>query len=562
MNCMEGLMRKFWEIETVVQLKNLMLTGSQHILQDLPPVPRKWTKLKESLLHFQSKKLHIGDVFAEGKSLGFDNMECVEMLKFLHATGEFVYYSTTEELRKLVVLDPQWLANEFSKLITYKGLSDEMADIVEMRQERIMLKMKAKKLGEVEESNILKLPTRDSNSAEVKLEEKLQKSENDVKELLQLLCGTNICIKASENDYIVPCKLPVGHPPSKRWSMYPAKGVNQITYQLLFSVIPIDFFSNLIVQIEKEKDNFVKSWEPLYYASVIVFNYAKLPSICDNHEDGEESIASERHPCDRDSKQTVPQEEVASHSAGGRNHDSKFEPHHVRIIISFPRKTLQITARGPFPCCVVSHVLKTIEELRRRCFPQLHVTQQLLCPQCVLEGKDTVLNLEQDEPVCPAGDNLFNWKNVLKGVYKSETTIDEHRHLLINELNNRVCPSMFVVLPINTDSLDFLNRFVYSYLKDGLAVHFLCESTDGFHFTGTEGFRLEKPKAFLAKFGSHMNRFLDLLTSSAQFVPDVWYLTGQDRKAGIVAKNTLEDVAFVLKKVTVLDYLFIFYFSV
>ena len=76
--------------------------------------------------------------------------------------------------------------------------------------------------------------------------------------------------------------------------------------------------------------------------------------------------------------------------------------------------------------------------------------------------------------------------------------------VVFDALENYHSPKLFVVLPININSLSLKDRIVYSYLKDSYAVHLLCECPDQWHFLDSPGFRIAKPKEFLLKYGKHL----------------------------------------------------------
>ena len=79
-------------------------------------------------------------------------------------------------------------------------------------------------------------------------------------------------------------------------------------------------------------------------------------------------------------------------------------------------------------------------------------------------------------------------------------------------LEDHHCPRLFVVLPINLEGLSFKDRFVYSYLRDGYAVHLLCECPDQWHFIDSPGFRVGRPKEFFGKYGSRVCKLLRIVS--------------------------------------------------
>ena len=91
-------------------------------------------------------------------------------------------------------------------------------------------------------------------------------------------------------------------------------------------------------------------------------------------------------------------------------------------------------------------------------------------------------------------------------------TAGQARRVVGETLEDYYCPKLFVVLPINMEGLSFKDRFVYSYLRDGYAVHLLCECPDQWHFVDSPGFRIGKPKLFFEKYGNRVCKVLRMIS--------------------------------------------------
>ena len=106
--------------------------------------PVRWLKLEADILDkaSQRKYLALSDVMVLASVLGIDEVELQSFLKFHHVLGDFIYY-VEPGLRKIVITDPQWLADMFKTLITSQGfilernISSKICE--ELKQGRVTL---------------------------------------------------------------------------------------------------------------------------------------------------------------------------------------------------------------------------------------------------------------------------------------------------------------------------------------------------------------------------------------------------------------------------------------
>ena len=293
-NCLDGLRIKLRDDKRMKDLWMKLCNAGNHILKNdaVRRIPKKWKELKEILMAMETPKIDLETVFDKGSRVGCPEDECVSMLKFFHAIGDIVFY---EDLDGLVVLHPEWLANQLKKVVTYQN-----HDLVQ--EGRITLK-KARESWTYMDEN----------------------------EQLQLLClfeNMGLSVKMPDNSYLFPCLLPLGQPCERRWPIYPEENERQLSYLIQFNFIPITFFSRLIIRIETEKDRLVRTWEPEYYASTILFDYKGRPNWCEVHTTEYEAI------------------------------QKKMDLYRVRIKLNSRKRTLHVTVRGATPCCTFQHVKK------------------------------------------------------------------------------------------------------------------------------------------------------------------------------------------------------------
>ena len=86
-------------------------------------VPLLWFKVKEKLKATGEKWLEWDRVKEIAKAEGLKDEKTLQAaLHFLHRVGDLVYFS---DMREFVVIDPQWLINMLSKVITIPGYREQ-----------------------------------------------------------------------------------------------------------------------------------------------------------------------------------------------------------------------------------------------------------------------------------------------------------------------------------------------------------------------------------------------------------------------------------------------------
>ena len=202
----------------------LQLAHSSHIS---PVVPVEWVRLHEMLtLHRKNGTNFVNwNTYASwGSQCGIlpDNLEMATT--HLHNSGSMIYYPA-KELKDLVVLNPQWLADVMSCLITIKN--------------NFVVKgyIQAKHLPDI----FRKYP------------EKIHDT------LIQLLQQFKIIYPVSENkeSYLVPSLLPQARPSEEIMKVFPTKIPDELVCVgriFKFGQLPLGLFSRLIVSILNNTD--------------------------------------------------------------------------------------------------------------------------------------------------------------------------------------------------------------------------------------------------------------------------------------------------------------------
>jgi len=117
----------FWPIDnskgalgdiTIQELRESIMDtacGMKHIEMQ---VPLAWTRIYDKLMETKKRNLTISDVIEISKKYQIDSMEQASaMLSFFHQLGMILHFNKTEELRDLVILEPQWLVDALTMVI-------------------------------------------------------------------------------------------------------------------------------------------------------------------------------------------------------------------------------------------------------------------------------------------------------------------------------------------------------------------------------------------------------------------------------------------------------------
>lgn len=425
-----------------------------------PMIPRKWLDVRRDIL----QRIDSNEFLKEQPVMSryeYCNVArkhgvCKDdrlhaMLHYFHSLGCFLYFDNGPDI---IVLNPQWLARQICTLLSYKQSWIESGFLDHKILSEVWSHMS---------------------------------SDNQCK-LLELFRQLGLCIPVSgERKELFPCRLPIGHPQEDMWPRQPDVGQKQLTLTRKFSFIPINFFGKLIVEINKGKLKFAPMTKPLYLANHVVFISEENPAAC--------GLCSGSFSDDIALRQ------------GSR--------HRVHLELKPYFLSLETTVRGPRPCCLMESLNTVIRGLLQAV--NVSVKTSIVCPKCFTTFKDFPFlfheeNLNVLAATCGYGHDLGSWEQVLRGHSVVLDAIDYSIGKLEERLDERHCPRLFTLLPVNKECLPFKEFLVHSLLKDGFEVHLLCEFPGEWHFLQSPGFRVSKPKAFVRKYGKRVYQVLKLVS--------------------------------------------------
>ena len=437
----------FGENPSVKKLKDALLVQARKLLQDFPDKPKKWVDVLQELVRLSTQEDELPVMVVDAVRRIAEQYGVTEehkfllMLKFFANIGDIIYH---ERVPDVVVLDPEWLAEELSSLISFK--QDWFED------------------------GVLKL-------------EDLKKawkhmSEKNREDLLRLFRHFRICFPIDDTRELFPCRLPVGMPHPSFWAPVPEKEERQVSYLCRLSFIPSVFFPEIVVEVNRNED-VVDPPKPRFFCNRILYETREEPANC--------------HNC-----QGVPPEDHGKH-------------HRVHIELLHPQNAVMVTVRGPRPCCIAKRLCNMIKSIAGE---NVIVKFSLLCPQCVVESADCPMSLKtsQGHPLsCDNGHRVGMVSDVLQGkvLFSPKST----QVIQCDVVDNTHCPGLFVILPVNQEALSFLEYIQYTILKDGFAVHFLCEQPGEWHFLSTPGFPLRRVEKFVKAYGGRAYKVLEQIVT-------------------------------------------------
>ena len=309
-------------------------------------------------------------------------------------------------------------------------------------------------------------------------------------DILHLFRHFKICFPVDDKRELFPCRLPVGQPNPSFWPPMPDKAERQVSYMCWFSFVSNVLFPEIIVEVNRNKD-VVDPPKPRYFCNRILYETSEEPRGCRN--------------C----------------AATPSGHHGK---HRVHIELIHHEDAVMVTVRGPRPCCIASRLLDTIKSIAGE---NVTIKLSLICPQCVVGqvDKPKFLKITQRHQVsCDSGHRVGLVSDLLQGKIKFD--LQPPVELKSHPLGDIHCPRLFVMLPVNKEALSYLEYIQYTILKDGFAVHFLCEQKGEWHFLSKPGFPLRRVKWFVKAYGGRAFKMLEKIVKkevSATAVDSVCY---------------------------------------
>ena len=490
---------------SVRELKECLTNNIEVLLRQksYTEISQKWAMARDSLQQILQSDLEmqrepvvsLQRIQKLAKDLKID--AATAMIKFFHSQGDLLWYDNIPELQESVIIEPKWLSVVLRKAVSFRPEVDFIND------------------GILNHKHFTTIWQDISNGTRGGL--------------LPLFRRAGLCFQLSDTEEMFPCCLPVGWPDNDIWPSVPSESELQLTYDFVFSFLPPSFFSDLTVEIHKRKRlSYPSNIKPVYYRFHVVF-LTKTCGLCSHHEEAKASdVQSES------SFSTFP------------------EVHRVYLEVIPHNNTLKVIVRSAQPCCVMCEIQDIVSEVNHTRYKGISYTEYIVCPQCELNRVKNSARFELNsvkEPVCSRGHVLGSARDILTGKAgkPANSTAPELKRLgrIVGEtLEDHYCPKLFVVLPIQTDSLSLKERFVYTYLRDGFAVHLLCECPGQWHFVDSPGFRLSRPNEFFEVHGSRICKILKVISAlqggmnaAARLDPHFKIGAGIAAQAGSLAKD-------------------------
>ena len=124
------------------------------------------------------------------------------------------------------------------------------------------------------------------------------------------------------------------------------------------------------------------------------------------------------------------------------------------------------------------------------------------------------LKIKDKHSICTELHDLVSWENLITGNYKRDDSLRANN--IVQALRNEECSKLFIAATVNLNRVGLIKRFIYSYLKEGLAVHLQCEYPDLWHFIDLPGDFLSNPKEFVKRYGEWLSTILNILVRVAR----------------------------------------------
>ena len=440
--------------KSIGQLKEHVVSVAHDMLSINPKIPRKWVCAKEMLgaTYAGTEILTYSSIMQRLKTGVMTEKEIHLFLQHYASKGDLIYFNKLNKNENFVVINPQWLSDQLCRVITYK-------DIPEITE------------GMISHAHLSQIF-----------------QQKNVKQILHLFRDTSTFIPFNEDSEIIPYQLPIGKPTDHAWPL--AHKENQVNFVFQFGFLPPEFFSYIMAAIDRNySKSFIGKMKPVYYYNNIVFNTNHLEKKCVLHKDISKFDQTDLH-------------------------------HRIRFELLPHLDQIKMSVIGEHPCCAAVNLLLLVTDLRDILCPNVEIQKRYLCGECVEKcvQNPSTFNLPTDESadpihICELGHKLKSWDMLRIGQLESRgILIRTAVETFADSINDMYCPKLFMMVPVNVRSLGWKDFLVTTFVKEGYAVHLLCECPDAWHFLSTPGYILKRPKSFVKKYGPRLQVLLKLLS--------------------------------------------------
>ena len=231
---------------SIEALKGLLADRARELLRVSPPTPLKWMDVL-TLWRLAAQPnlpvLRVEQAEEIAKRNGVaEHAELSLMLAFFSNTGRVVYHA---QVPGLVVLDPQWLADQLCRVISFKKQWIE---------------------------NGLLTPD-DMKKAFQGTHDWLQQ------QIIELFRHFRICFPLGDGRELFPCRLPIGMPIPSLWPALPGEHDKQVSYLCEFPFVPNSLFPEIVVKIH-ENASVDKSPAARFYCNRAIYQTRETPAAC------------------------------------------------------------------------------------------------------------------------------------------------------------------------------------------------------------------------------------------------------------------------------------------
>ena len=442
---------------SIAQLKEHIVNVGRDMLSIEPSIPRKWVVAKEVLerLNTEDKIISYSAALDKIKGVGLPEKDMKQFLQHYASKGDLIFFDKPNKNENFIVLDPQWLSTQLSRIINYEEVIPN---------------------GIVSHDRLNQVFGKEN-----------------VKIILHLFRDTSTFIPFNENNELIPFLLPIGKPTENAWPLPHSK--NQIDFVFQFSFLPPEFFSHIIAATHQSYSKFIlEPTSPDYFYNNIVFVTTYFQEECRFHKN------------------------LSKFRKNKLAHRVKFEllPYLDQIVLSI---------MGEYPCCMAVNLLSLVTKQHEILYPNIEMEKRQLCVECVEKRVqnpstfDIATEAERQEFEASSGDaigcelkHVFkSWRDLRMGKFKFRD-IATRSYMEKCRYNDKECPKLFMIFPLNARSLGWGDFFVTSFIKEGYGVHLICEYPDGWHFLSTPGYFLKKRKPFIKKYGPRMQVLLKVIS--------------------------------------------------
>ena len=438
---------------SICQLKEHIVNVAREMLSKKPVISRRWVCFKDILerSYTENEIISYSAILQKWKGVSMSEDDLLPFLKYYTSKGDLIYFDRPNKDEAFIILDSQWLSKQLRQVITYKDIPEIKGGIISHDYVNHVF------------------------------------GKENSKQILHLFRYTSTFIPFNENNELIPFLLPIGKPTDSAWPLAHKK--NQVDFVFQFSFLPPEYFSHIMADIHQRYSRFpLGDMKPIYYYNNIVFNTTYFQEKCEFHEN------------------------LSNIEQTKLNHRVRFEllPHLDQIVLS---------VMGKYPCCMAVNLQSLVTKHRESLCQNVKIQTKQLCVECVEKRvqEPSTFDIPTVEssglvPICKIGHDLQSWHDLRMGKCESRDTATRSQIEKIYYSNDKECPKLFLILPVNTRSLGMKDLFITKFGREGYAVHLLCECPGAWHFLSAPGYFLRKPRPFIEKYGPRMQALLKVIS--------------------------------------------------